>query len=66
MLLPDMEDVPRGVVRFTTNDESIRGDVKYIGDRTLMNLAKTDEIIFSTYDVKDPSFEIVDHSFKVQ
>lgn len=65
VLLPDMEDAFRGAIRLTTNPPESAGDEKHIGDRTLLTLTKSDEVMLSTYTIKDPKFETVSHTFKV-
>jgi len=47
----------------STNNEG--SDERYIGDRTLTLFTKTDEIVASTYTLKDPTFEPVTHTFKL-
>ncbi|CAD8140464.1 unnamed protein product [Paramecium pentaurelia] len=66
ILLPEMEDDYRGLVRLTTNGPDIAGDDKFIGDRTLAVFTKTDQLLASTYTIKDPSFEPVSHTFDVK
>lgn len=65
VLLPDMEDTFRGAARLTTNGPETLGDEKFIGDRTLLTLTKSDEVLLSTYKIKDPGFETVSHPFKI-
>lgn len=60
-----MEDSFRGTVRLTTNAPDVAGDEKNIGDRTLLTLSKSDELQLSTYNLKDPKFETVSHTFKI-
>lgn len=61
-----MENDFRGLVRLTTNGPDLAGDEKFIGDRTLAVFTKTDELLASTYTIKDPSFEPVSHSFSIK
>ena len=63
VLTPELTDEYRGLVRLSTNNEG--SDERYIGDRTLALFTKTDEIVASTYTLKDPTFEPVTHTFKL-
>lgn len=61
-----MENDYRGLVRLTTNGPDIASDEKFIGDRTLAMFTKTDQLMASTYTIKDPSFEPVSHTFDLK
>ncbi|CAD8190751.1 unnamed protein product [Paramecium octaurelia] len=65
-LLPEMEDVFRGLLRLTSNNEEVGQDNQFIGDRTLALFTKVNELTAATYTIKDPSFESLQHSFTVK